>query len=88
MGPSTTILSSLASLIPLLLMSNSKKERKSLKNQYNSGFALSPMLTCGPAPHVHNTYVLVRFVCEVEGVYPCKSQKVQVLLQKLTCSQF
>jgi len=81
-GPLTTIPSNLTSLIPLLLMSNSKKERKSLKNQYNFGSTLSPMLTCGPAPLVHNTCVLVCSVCKGEGAYPCKSQKAQVLLQK------
>ena len=80
MGPSTTILSSLASLIPLLLMSNSKNGRKPLKNQYNSSSALSPRLTYGPAPLVHNTCILVCSVCKGEGAYPCKSQRAQVLL--------
>ena len=59
-----------------------QKERKYLKNQYNSGSALSPTLTCGPAPQVHNTYVLVHSVCKGAGAYSCKSQKTQVSLQK------
>ena len=59
-----------------------QKWEKAFENQYNSGSALSPKLTCGPAPLVHNTCVLVRSVCKGEGAYPCKSQKAQVLLQK------
>ena len=82
MAPSIVILSSLASLISLLLMSNSKKQRKSLKSQYNSGYVVSLTLTYVYAPQVNNICVLVRSICKWVGVYSCKGQKAEVLLQK------
>ena len=59
-----------------------QEREKVLKSQYNSGYAVSLSLTCVYAPQVHNTHVLVRSVYKGVGVYPCKSQKAQVLLQK------
>ena len=78
MAPSIVILSSLSSLIPLLSMSNFKKERKSLKIMFISGYAGSLYLACVYASQTHCTCVLVRSVSQRMGAYPCKGQKARV----------
>ena len=55
------------------------KWEKDIKNQCNSGSALSLMVTCGPTPSVYKNCGLARSVPNGVGANPCESQKVQVL---------
>ena len=55
------------------------KWEKDIKNQCNSGSALSLMVTCGPAPSVYKSYIPTRCVHNGVGADPCESQKAQVL---------
>ena len=61
---------------------------KAFENQYNSGSALSPKLTCGPAPLIHNICVLVRSVCKGEVRTPVKVKERKFYFKKLTCGRF
>ena len=75
----TTLLSkSYASTIHVKL----QEREKVFINVFISGDAGSLNLTCGDAPNVHKSCVLVRSVCKAMGVYSCKGQKAQVSLQK------
>ena len=55
------------------------KWEKDIKNQCNSGSALSLMVTCGPTPSVYKSCVPTRSVPNGVGADPCESQKAQVL---------
>lgn len=55
------------------------KWEKDIKNQCNSGFALSLMVNCGPAPSVYKSCVPTYSVPNGIGADSCESQKAQVL---------
>jgi len=63
-------------------MSSFKNERKTLKNQYSSGSALSLTVACGPAPLVHVTCGPARSVSKGVGADPCESKKDASLFLK------
>ena len=55
-----------------------QKREKVFINVFISGYAGSLNLTCGYAPNVHKSCVLVHSVCKGAGAYPCKGQNAQV----------
>jgi len=85
MTPSTVILSSYASLVPLLIMSNSKNEEKVLVKSNISGYAGSLRLTCGYASQFHKSCVHVRSVIKDRVRTPVRRKFYS---KKVTCGYF
>ena len=69
-------------------MSSLENQRKAPKNLLNFGVALSLYLACGPAPNVHDSYILERNFYVLWVRTPVKIKKVQVNSKKLIFSKF